>query len=151
MVRACSEQSEALAKVSSSTKTAFLRSSFWSDSKLKDISVRLLMAPFHLSFPFPLSSIFSQCLCLKMITMLLIQVGLVVKLEEAHKLCQTKLANKLMVPCILWLPNFGVGFRGESWLEIPISTTIWIFFILASLYQFLHPKVIKSKNSELKK
>lgn len=57
MVRACSELREALAKVSSSTKTAFLRSSFWSDSRFEAISVRLVMAPLHLSLPFPLSSI----------------------------------------------------------------------------------------------
>ena len=67
MVRACSELREALAKVSSSTKTAFLRSSFWSDSRFEAISVRLVMAPLHLSLPFPLSSIaisdFSLSLC----------------------------------------------------------------------------------------
>ena len=57
MVRACSELREALAKVSSSTKTALFRSSFWSDSRFEAISVRLVMAPLHLSLPLPLSSI----------------------------------------------------------------------------------------------
>jgi hypothetical protein len=56
MVRACSELREALAKVSSSTKTAFLRSSFWSDSRFEAISVRLVVAPLHLSLPLPFSS-----------------------------------------------------------------------------------------------
>jgi hypothetical protein len=56
MVRACSELREALANVSSSTKTAFLRSSFWSDSRFEAISVRLVVAPLHLSLPLPFSS-----------------------------------------------------------------------------------------------
>lgn len=64
MVRACSEQSEAFVKVSSSTKTAFLRSSFCSDSKLRAISVRLAVTPSHLSLPLPLSSIFLHWLSL---------------------------------------------------------------------------------------
>lgn len=49
MVLDCSELREALAKVSSSTKTAFLRSRLWRDSKFEDISIRLPMAPLHLS------------------------------------------------------------------------------------------------------
>lgn len=57
MVRACSAVREARAKVSSSTKTAFFRRSFWRDSKLEDISVRFVMAAVHLSSPFPFSSI----------------------------------------------------------------------------------------------
>lgn len=61
MVRACSAVREARAKVSSSTKTAFFRRSFWRDSKLEDISVRFVMAAVHLSSPFPFSSIF-RCL-----------------------------------------------------------------------------------------
>ena len=57
MIRACSELREALAKVSSSTKTAFLRRSFCRDSRLEVISERLPMAALHLSLPFPFSSI----------------------------------------------------------------------------------------------
>lgn len=57
MVRACSEVREALAKVSSSTNTALLRSSFWRESRFEAISVRFAMAPLHLSsLPLPLIS-----------------------------------------------------------------------------------------------
>ena len=65
IVRACSEVREALEKVSSSTKTAFLTSNFWRESRFDVISVRLSTAPFHLSslpplLPFSISSILSS-------------------------------------------------------------------------------------------
>lgn len=53
MVRACSETREALEKVSSSTKTAFLRRSFWRESRLDAISVMFSNDPFHLSSLLP--------------------------------------------------------------------------------------------------
>lgn len=51
MVRAWSAVREALAKVSSSTKTALVRRSFWRDSRFDAISVRFVIAPFHRSLP----------------------------------------------------------------------------------------------------
>ena len=56
MVRACSETREALAKVSSSTKTAFLRRSFCRESRFEAISVMFSNDPFHLSSLPPICS-----------------------------------------------------------------------------------------------
>ncbi|RDX74367.1 hypothetical protein CR513_45887 [Mucuna pruriens] len=58
MERAWSAAREALEKVSSSTKTAFVRRSFWRDSRLEAISVRFVIAPLHRS-PFSFSPIIS--------------------------------------------------------------------------------------------
>lgn len=56
MERAWSAVREALEKVSSSTKTALVRRSFWRDSRFDDISVRFVIAPLHRS-PFSLSPV----------------------------------------------------------------------------------------------
>ena len=58
MERAWSAAREALEKVSSSTKTALVRRSFWRESRLEAISVRFVIAPLHRS-PFSLSPIVS--------------------------------------------------------------------------------------------
>ncbi|WVZ26683.1 hypothetical protein V8G54_005227 [Vigna mungo] len=56
MERAWSAVREALEKVSSSTKTALVRRSFWRDSRFDDISVRFVIAPLHRS-PFSFSPV----------------------------------------------------------------------------------------------
>lgn len=100
MVLACSEVREALAKVSSSTKTAFLRRSFWRDSKLEVISVRFAMAPLHRS-SLPMFFPFSCSICL---------FQNFIDKPRAYERCNFKPSHSLRIIASLFLMVVGLGF-----------------------------------------